>query len=80
MFSETVRNEDHFHYMIFPRLLALAERAWHSAPWEDIEDKTSRDAKRKADWEDFASTLGYKEFTRLEKRNVKYRVPPPGGM
>jgi len=29
LWSETVRNPSHLHYMIFPRMLALAERAWH---------------------------------------------------
>ena len=29
LWSETVRNPSQLHYMIFPRMLALAERAWH---------------------------------------------------
>jgi len=29
LFSETILSSDDFHYMIFPRLLALAERSWH---------------------------------------------------
>jgi len=29
LFSETILSEENFYYMVFPRLLALAERAWH---------------------------------------------------
>lgn len=29
LFSEEIRKTEHLEYMVFPRLLALAERAWH---------------------------------------------------
>lgn len=29
LWSEVVRTKSHLHYMIFPRILAFAERAWH---------------------------------------------------
>ena len=29
LWSETVRSPSHLHYMVFPRMIALAERAWH---------------------------------------------------
>ena len=29
LWSETVRTKEDMDYMIFPRLLAVAERAWH---------------------------------------------------
>ena len=65
------------HSMLFPRLLALAERAWHKASWEEISDKTSRDRERAGDWLRFANTLSYRELGRLDKMGVPYRVPPP---
>lgn len=64
--------------MIFPRLLALAERAWHQAPWERITDKDARDLEKTGDWVNFANTLGYKELARLDKIGVAYHVTPPG--
>ncbi len=60
--------------MIFPRLLALAERAWHRADWEDSNNEGQRDE----DWERFANTLGYKELARLDKLGIDYRISIPG--
>ena len=34
LWSETVRSDAQAEYMIYPRLLALAERAWHQASWQ----------------------------------------------
>ena len=34
LWSETIRNDSLVDYMLFPRLLALSERAWHRASWE----------------------------------------------
>ncbi|WAQ95735.1 HEX-like protein [Mya arenaria] len=78
MWAEVMRTEEQFHNMAFPRLLALAERAWHRANWEEIEDWSARDAYRNSDWEAFADVLGYKELPRLEKKQVLYLVEPPG--
>lgn len=64
--------------MIYPRLLALAERAWHKASWEDLKDQNERNEKRTADWTKFANALGHRELARLDKKGVKYYVPPPG--
>ncbi len=40
LWSETVRSKTHLHEMVFPRLIALAERAWHKGQWEYEEDST----------------------------------------
>jgi hexosaminidase len=34
VWSETVRRDSQVDYMLFPRLLALAERAWSKPDWE----------------------------------------------
>lgn len=78
VWSETMRTADHMYSMIFPRLLALAERAWHKAPWEGIKDRPMQDRERTSDWVNFANTLGYKELSRLDKMGVAYHVTPPG--
>ena len=80
MFGETALTPDNFDYMIFPRILSVAERAWHKASWEDTEDKTERESQMGVDWENFANTVGHKELARLTKLGIKYRVPPPGAM
>lgn len=76
--AETIRTFDNWEYMVFPRLLALAERAWHKAPWESITDVNNRKTELDKDWEAFANTLGYKELGRLDRMGVKYRVPLVG--
>ena len=65
--------------MIFPRMLAMAERAWHKASWEDLTACGENCESLKAtDWSEFANSLGYKELKRLTDHGVKYYVPPPG--
>jgi len=61
--------------MIYPRILALAERAWHRAGWEAVVDPVERVHQRDVDWEVFANTLGYKELLRLDHMGINYRVP-----
>ncbi|XP_029633571.1 beta-hexosaminidase-like isoform X1 [Octopus sinensis] len=80
LWSETVRTPERFEFMVFPRLLALSERAWHRAPWELEEDKKKREEMRKQDWERFANTIGYREMKRLDQLGIRYRVPPPGAI
>ncbi|KAJ7372788.1 hypothetical protein OS493_016707 [Desmophyllum pertusum] len=76
MWGELVRTADQMNGMIFPRLLALAERAWHKASWEDLEGG-ERNKEIGEDWVKFANTLGYRELGRLDKMGMAYRVPPP---
>ena len=77
IWGETIRTADHMYTMLFPRLLALAERAWHKASWEEVNDEKLRDRERSGDWVRFANTLGYRELGRLDKMDLPYRVPPP---
>lgn len=79
LWTETVRTADHVEYMLFPRLLAVAERAWHKAPWEDMLEKEANKIKG-TDWPDFVNILGYHELPRLDKAGVKYRISPPGAV
>lgn len=90
LWSETVRTPEQFDYMIFPRLLALAERAWHKASWEldyvpgttftggvtSLVDTNARDA----DYALFARVLALKELPKLDAAGVAYRIPVPGAL
>lgn len=78
LWSETVRTPKQLEFMVFPRLLALAERAWHGAPWQDIQDNSTRKKRRDEDWERFANLIGYRELKRLDSLGVAYRIPLPG--
>ncbi|HWW55752.1 MAG TPA: family 20 glycosylhydrolase [Sphingopyxis sp.] len=86
LWSETIRTDAQVDYMLFPRLLALAERAWSPAPWTpayeagavyEWGDKRVDAAKLKTGWQDFAGRVAA-QFPMLEKIGVAYRVAPPG--
>ena len=75
--SETMRTEAHLAEMLFPRVLSLAERAWHRAEWESHQLPV-RAEERRQDWQLFANNLGHKELSRLDKAGIAYYIPPPG--
>lgn len=86
LWSETIRTDAQVDYMLFPRLLALAERAWAPAPWTpayragasyEWGDSRVDAAKLKVGWQDFAGRVAV-QFPMLEKIGVAYRVAPPG--
>ncbi|EMN7204482.1 beta-N-acetylhexosaminidase [Vibrio parahaemolyticus] len=87
LWSETVRNDEQFEYMVFPRVLAAAERAWHRAEWENdykvgVEYSQNSNLVDKAslnqDYNRFANVLGQRELAKLEKSGIDYRLPVPG--
>lgn len=79
IWTETVRTADQLQEMVFPRLIALAERAWHRSAWEDEENKQQRVVKTNKEWTSFAKTLVNKELDRLEGMGIKYNIAKPGG-
>ena len=78
LWSETVRNPSQLHSMIYPRLLALAERAWHKGCFENETNNAKRQRVKKLEWEAFANSLGHKELARLDRMNIDYHIPVPG--
>lgn len=74
IWSELVRDERKLEYMLFPRLLAIAERGWHKGTWED----SAGSEELEKDWCNFANTIGYKELRRLDEMGISFRIPPPG--
>ncbi|WP_230027382.1 family 20 glycosylhydrolase [Massilia sp. Bi118] len=83
LFSETVRNDERIDYLVMPRLVALAERAWAADPSWALETDPARSAAlhRKA-WSGFVNALGQRVLPRLdlEQPAVAYRIAPPGLM
>jgi len=93
LWSENTRTDDMVEHKVFPRLLALAERAWHSANWavpyNNQGAKYSQQsntftkelkARRDTQWSLFAHTLGQKEFSKLELAQIDYRLPTVGAV
>lgn len=81
LWSEKVTSVAGMEYMLLPKLLGYAERAWAKEPkWSSI---TNAEEARQAyllDWNNFATLLGKRELLRLNYVNggFAYRVPPPG--
>ncbi|WP_087016834.1 family 20 glycosylhydrolase [Thaumasiovibrio subtropicus] len=80
LWAETVRTGEQAEGMIFPRLIALAERAWHSAAWEadDATGQVVDEAARTASYNAFANLLGQRVLPQLEADGVAFNLPVPG--
>lgn len=77
LWSETVKSPERIEYMIFPRLITLAERAWAPSPqW------TKNENLYKSSWNAMANAIGQRELPRMDYLNggVNYRVPIPGAI
>jgi hypothetical protein len=86
--SETIRTDEQYFEMAFPRALAVAERAWHRASWEldwtpgvayNMSTGLVPMSELAEDYKGFASALGCREMAKLSRLGISYRVPPPGG-
>ncbi|HVI46786.1 MAG TPA: family 20 glycosylhydrolase [Chitinophaga sp.] len=81
LWSETVTSSDRMEYMMLPKLLGLAERAWaHDPEWAKEKDPAKADALYNAAWSTFANVLGKREMPRLTYYNGGYnwRIPTAG--
>lgn len=74
VWSETIRSAEQLEQMIYPRLLAQAERAWHKADWEN----SGNEAQQRVDWQLFSERLGRVELARLQQLGSDFYLPPPG--
>ncbi|WP_286271218.1 family 20 glycosylhydrolase [Thalassotalea hakodatensis] len=91
LWSENVRTDNVAEYKIFPRLIALAERAWYEPEWvvtynyqgAKYSQSTNaftaeKEALRNEKWRVFANALGQKELPKLDLARVTYRLPTAG--
>lgn len=66
-------------YLIFPKLIGLAERAWAKQPiWALISNNEERLKLLNQDWNLFVNQLAKNELPRLDQNHINYRVPPVG--
>jgi hexosaminidase len=77
VWSETIRTEQQVLKMIFPRLLSVAERAWHKASWEGNKIATKPFNK---DWLSFSAALAVKELPKLISAGIDVNLPVPGAI
>jgi hexosaminidase len=81
LWSEKVTDADQMEYMLFPKLLGFAERAWGASPaWAEEKDTTKSEQMYNDAWSVFANQLGKKELPKLAYylTGVNYRIPPVG--
>lgn len=65
IWTEYMKTPDKVEYMAFPRMMALAEVLWSPAAARDFSNFSARLPEH---------------FARLDKQNVNYRIPEPGGL
>ena len=83
LWSETITSPGQMEYMLLPKLLGLAERAWAPEPTWATEKDTARSAELyRQRWSQFANIIGKNELPRLEyyAGGYQYRVPPAGAV
>lgn len=81
LFGETVRSEVRLDYLLMPRLVAVAERAWAAEPrWVDVAEPAAAATRHREDWAVFMNQLAKQVLARLdlEGSGIRYRLPPPG--
>ncbi|MDE5687896.1 MAG: family 20 glycosylhydrolase [Paramuribaculum sp.] len=66
LWAETLRNNREMEYMLFPKMLGLAERGWNK--------------NRTFDEADFIRYINDRERPRWEAENITYRLRQPGVM
>jgi hexosaminidase len=76
LWAENLKGEDRLMYMAFPKMFALAERAWNPEPaWaRNSYDKISFEK----DWQNFATIIGRYHLPYLDQKSIEYRISPPG--
>jgi hexosaminidase len=83
LWSENLRSMDQVYYMLLPKLLALAERAWSQDPeWANAVDSSTGAALYNQSWSAFVNTVGKRELPRLNHfaGGFHYRIPTVGAI
>ncbi|MBE2208526.1 MAG: carbohydate-binding domain-containing protein [Saprospiraceae bacterium] len=83
IWSETLHGPHDLEFMVFPKLLGLAERAWSPAPaYETTADSVQWRSQYAEAWAHFANQLGQRELPRLDfyTGGIYYRIPTPGAV
>ena len=78
LFAETIRSFDGVEYLLFPKILGLAERGWNAHPvWENLSGVQEQQAFNQA------LALYYEKISKSEmpywaKNGINFRLPQPG--
>ncbi len=81
LWSENIKSNERLEYMLLPRLLGFAERAWAQDPsWATETNPAKSDSLYQTAWVNFLNVLGKRELPRLSyiDGGFNYRIPKPG--
>jgi hexosaminidase len=83
LWSENILGPERMEYMILPKMLGLAERAWAKDPGWALEKDEQKSQQLYAEaWSAFVSVVGQRELPRLDyySGGYNYRIPVPGAV
>lgn len=83
LWSETAKGPELMEYLLLPKLLGLAERAWAKDPqWALENDPAKFDSAYHKAWTEFLNVVGKRELPRLNyyAGGFNYRIPTPGAI
>ena len=81
LWGETITSSQRLDYLLYPRIFALAERAWAESPvWSGLSQQEERCTAYQKAWNEFVNRIAQIELPRLAMlfENIQYRVPMPG--
>lgn len=83
LWGENIKSINRLEYMLLPRMLGFAERAWAPNPdWATEPKEIRSDSLYNIAWVNFLNVLGKRELPRLTyfDGGFNYRIPKPGVM
>ena len=83
VWGENIKNPERLEYMLLPRLLGFAERAWAKDPeWATSSDTLRSAALFSETWSAFLNVVGKRQLPMLDyyAGGYGYRIPKPGLM
>jgi hexosaminidase len=81
LWGENIKSNERLEYMLLPRMLAFAERAWSQDPaWATEPNLAKSDSLYQISWVNFLNVIGKREMPRLDyfDGGFNFRVPKPG--
>jgi len=81
LWGENLTSTNRLEYMLLPKLLGTAERAWAQDPeWATTDDKARAEQLYQAAWSNFVNVVGKRELPRLDHYagGWNYRIPVVG--
>lgn len=81
LWGENIKSNERLEYMLLPRMLAFAERAWAKDPvWATEPNTAKSDSLYQIAWVNFLNVMGKRELPRLDYLygGYNFRIPKPG--